>query len=100
MAHRGTGAGQPWPAPRGFGLVTTVPWSGAHATVLALGRTVGDLRPSLLGCTERVGGVPDSYVFDNDASVVASRTGGRARLHPEVSGLLGDLRPRAMNQPA
>ena len=79
-----------------FGLVTTLPWSGAHATVFSLGRTVGDLRPSLAGCTERLGGVPDAYVFDNDASVVASREGGRARLHPEVSGLLGALHARAI----
>ena len=79
-----------------FGLVTTLPWSGAHATVFSLSRTVGDVCPSLAGCTERLGGVPDAYVFDNDASVVASREGGRARLHPEVSGLLGALRSRAI----
>lgn len=79
-----------------FGLVTTLPWSGAHATVFSLGRTVGDLRPSLLGCTERLDGVPEAYVFDNDASVVASREGGRARLHAEVSGLLGALHTRAV----
>ena len=79
-----------------FGLVTTLPWSGAHATVFSLSRTVGDVCPSLAACTERLGGVPDAYVFDNDASVVASREGGRARLHPEVSGLLGGLRSRAI----
>jgi transposase len=77
-----------------FGLVATLPWSGAHAAVFALGRTVGDLRPSLLGCLERLGGVPAALVFDNDSSVVASRDGGRARLHAEVMGLLGALRTR------
>ena len=77
-----------------FGLVATLPWSGAHATVFTLGRTVGDLRPALAGCLERLGGVPEALVFDNDASVVASREGGRARLHPEVSGLLGAFRTR------
>ncbi len=79
-----------------FGLVTTLPWSGAHAAVFALGRTVGDLRPSLLRCTERLGGAPGAYVFDNDASVVARRERGRARLHPEVAGLLGALHSRAI----
>jgi transposase len=79
-----------------FGLVTTLPWSGAHAAVFSLSRTVGDVCPSLAGCTARLGGVPDAYVFDNDASVVASREGGRARLHPEVSALLGALRSRAI----
>jgi transposase len=77
-----------------FGLVATLPWSGAHAAVFSLGRTVGDVRPALVGCTLRLGGVPDAYVFDNDASVVASRDGGRARLHPEVTALLGALRSR------
>jgi transposase len=79
-----------------FGLVTTLPWSGAHAAVFTLGRTVGDLRPALAGCLERLGGVPEALVFDNDASIVASREGGRARLHDEVAGLLGGLRTRAI----
>lgn len=79
-----------------FGLVATLPWSGAHATVFTLGRTVGDLRPALAGCLERLGGVPEALVFDNDASVVASREGGRPRLHAEVSGLLGAFRTRAI----
>lgn len=77
-----------------FGLVTTLPWSGAHAAVFTLGRTVGDLRPALAGCLERLGGVPEALVFDNDASVVACREHGRARLHDEVLGLLGALRTR------
>jgi hypothetical protein len=57
-------------------------------------RTVGDLRVALLGNLERLGGVPEALVFDNDASVVASGSGARARLHPEVAGLLGALRTR------
>ena len=79
-----------------FGLVTTLPWSGAHAAVFTLGRTVGDLRPALAGCLERLGGVPEALVFDNDASIVAAREHGRARLHDEVLGLLGALRTRAI----
>ncbi|MGH9268176.1 MAG: Mu transposase domain-containing protein, partial [Acidimicrobiales bacterium] len=79
-----------------FGLVATLPWSGAHAAVFTLGRTVGDLRPALARCLERLGGVPEALVFDNDASVVAAREHGRARLHDEVLGLLGALRTRAI----
>jgi hypothetical protein len=56
-----------------FGLVTTLPWSGAHATVFRLGRTMGDLRPALAACLARLGGVPEALVIDNDASVVAVR---------------------------
>jgi transposase len=79
-----------------FGLVTTLPWSGAHAVTFTLGRTVGDLRPALVGCLRRLGGVPEALVFDNDTSVVAAGSGSRARLHDEVLGLLGALRTRAI----
>ena len=74
-----------------FGLVTSLPHSGKHATVFTLAKTVGDVRPALLGCCERLGGVPEALVFDNDASIVARRESGRARLHPEVAALLGAL---------
>jgi len=77
-----------------FGLVTTLPFSAAHAITFTLSRTVGDLRPALVGCLERLGGVPEKLVFDNDASIVATGTGARARLHDEVAGLLGELRAR------
>jgi transposase len=79
-----------------FGLVTTLPFSAAHAITFTLSRTVGDLRPALLGCLVRLGGVPEKLVFDNDASVVATGAGSRARLHDEVTGLLGALRTRAV----
>lgn len=79
-----------------FGLVTTLPFSAAHAMTFTLSRTVGDLRPALVGCLARLGGVPEKLVFDNDASVVASGSGSRARLHDEVVGLLGALRTRAI----
>lgn len=77
-----------------FGLVTTLPFSAAHAMTFTFSRTVGDLRVALLGNLERLAGVPEVLVFDNDASVVASGSGSRARLHPEVAGLLGALRTR------
>lgn len=83
-------------AKEAFGLVATLPWSGAHAAVFALGRTVGDLCPALVGCLERLGGIPEALVFDNDASIVASREHGRARLHAEVAGLLGVLHTKAI----
>lgn len=59
-------------------------------------RTLADVRPALLGCLERLGGVPEALVFDNDASIVASREGGRARRHPELAALLGALTTRAV----
>lgn len=77
-----------------FGLVTTLPFSAAHAMTFTLSRTVGDLRPALVGCLDRLGGIPEKLVFDNDASVVASGSGARARLHAEVTGLLGALRTK------
>jgi transposase len=77
-----------------FGLVTTLPFSAAHAITFTLSRTVGDLRPALLGCLERLGGVPEKLVFDNDASVVASGSGAGARLHDELAALLGALRSK------
>jgi hypothetical protein len=39
---------------------------------------------------------PSGQVFDNDASVVAAREHGRARLHREISSLLGSLSTRAI----
>lgn len=77
-----------------FGLVTTLPFSAAHAMTFSLSRTIGDLRPGLVGCLARLGGVPEKLVFDNDASVVATGSGSRARLHDEVVGLLGGLRTK------
>jgi transposase len=79
-----------------FGLVTSLPHSGAHAAVFSFTRTVADVRPALLRCLERLGGVPEALVFDNDASIVARREGGRARLHAEVAALLGALATKAI----
>ncbi len=79
-----------------FGLVLTLPHSGAHATVFTLGRTVADLRVALVACLGRLGGVPEKLVHDNDASIVAEGAGKRARLHPEVTALLGALHTTAV----
>lgn len=75
-----------------FGLVATLPHSGAHAVVFTLGLTMADFLAALLGCLARLGGVAEKAVCDNDASIVARREGGRARLHPEVAALFGALR--------
>ncbi len=77
-----------------FGLVATLPASAAHAVVFTLSKTTADFCAALLGCLERLGGVAEKLVCDNDTSIVASRTGGTARLHPEVGALLGQLRMR------
>ena len=79
-----------------FGLVTTLPFSAAHAITFTLSRTTADLRTGLVGCLVRLGGVPGALVFDNDTSVVASGSGARARLHDDVAGLLGALHARAV----
>lgn len=79
-----------------FGLVTTLPFSAAHAITFTLSRTTADVRTGLVGCVTRLGGVPAAFVFDNDTSVVASGTGARARLHADVTGLLGALHARAI----
>lgn len=75
-----------------FGLVATLPASAAHAVVFTLSKTVADFCPALLGCVARLGGAAEKLVVDNDTSIVASRSGGAARLHPEVAALVGQLR--------
>ena len=82
-----------------FGLVLTLPHSGAHAVVFTLGRTVADLCVALVGCLERLGGVPEAIAHDNDSSIVAEGSGKRARLHPEVIALLGQLHTKAVHLP-
>lgn len=74
-----------------FGLVATLPHSAAHAAVFTFGRTTGDLLPAALGCFERLGGVPEKIVCDNDASIVAERRGGAGILHDEVAAFFGQL---------
>jgi transposase len=74
-----------------FGLVATLPASAAHAAVFTFGRTIGDLLPAALGCFERLGGVPDAVICDNDAAIVACRRGGTAILHEEVASFFGQL---------
>jgi transposase len=79
-----------------FGLVATLPHSAAHAAVFTFGRTVADLLPAALGCFERLGGVPEKVVCDNDAAIVAERRGGVAILHDEVASFFGQLGTRVV----
>lgn len=82
-----------------LGLVVTLPHSAAHATVFTLTKTVAAFIEALLGCLVRLGGVPEQLVFDNDTSIVASRSGRNAVLHPEVAGLLGRLAVKGVAAP-
>jgi transposase len=74
-----------------FGLVVSLPWCAAHATVFTFSKTTADFCPALLGCLERLGGVPQAAVLDNDSAMVKPRRGGPARLVDDVAGLFGAL---------
>jgi transposase len=76
---------------KAYGWVTTLPHSAAHAVVYSLSKTMADFLPAVLGCFQRLGGVPEAMVVDNDASIVADGVGKRAVLHPEVAALCGQL---------
>jgi transposase len=74
-----------------FGLVATLPASAAVRVVFTLARTTAEYCAALLGCLERLGGLPEAVVSDNDAGIVASRRGGVVRLVSEVAALYGAL---------
>jgi transposase len=73
-----------------FALVASLPQSSAHAAVFTLSKTTADFCPALVGCLERLGGVPSAAV-DNDPAMVKPRRGGPARLVDEVAALFGAL---------
>jgi len=68
----------------------------AHAAVFTPSKTMADLRPAFVGCFERLGGVPEAIVVDNDSSIVASGRRRFARLHDEVAALFGHLRAKVI----
>ncbi len=76
---------------KAFGLVTSLPHSAAHACVFTFSKTTADFCPALVGCFERLGGVPRGAVLDNDAAMVKPRRGGPAHLVDDVAGLFGAL---------
>lgn len=82
-----------------FGLVVTLPHSAAHACFFTYSQTLHDFLPALLGCLERLGGVPAGLVLDNDTSIVVHVPGKRSRLHHEVAALFGALRTRPIVLP-
>lgn len=80
-----------------YGLVTTLPHSSAHAVVFSHSKTMDDFIACFPGCLERLGGVPENVVGDNDSSVVEPRIPRRpAKLHEEVAALFGHLRTQAV----
>jgi transposase len=82
-----------------FGLVVTLPHSAAHACFFTHTQTLYDFLPALLRCLERLGGVPEGLVLDNDTSIVVHVPGHRSRLHVEVAALFGALRTRPIVLP-
>jgi transposase len=74
-----------------FGLVASLPASAALRVVFTFARTTPAFCAALVGCLERLGGLPSAIVSDNDAGIVASRAGGRVRLVDEVAALYGAL---------
>jgi transposase len=76
---------------KAYGWVTTLPHSAAHAVVYSLSKTMADVLHGVLGCLQRLGGVPEAMVVDNDTSIVADGVGSKAVLHPEVAALCGQL---------
>lgn len=74
-----------------FGLVTSLPHSAAHAAVFTFSKTTADFCPAFVGCLERLGGVPQAMVLDNDTAMVKPRRGGPARLVDDVAALFGAL---------
>ena len=74
-----------------FGLVASLPHSAAHATTFTFGRTTADFCAAALGCFQRLGGLPEKAVIDNEGCMVKPRRGGPARLVDEVAALFGHL---------
>jgi len=76
---------------KAYGLVTALPFSGAHAVVFTHSQTTADAAPALLGCLSRLGGAPAKLVIDRDSSLAACRTHQRPRPVDELAALLGSL---------
>lgn len=65
----------------------------AHAFVFSFHKRTPDFLEGLVGCLQRLGGVPDKFVLDNDSSIVEPRRPrAPARLHDEVAALFGHVR--------
>jgi len=83
-------------------LIATLPGAKDAPSVMLfahmdqLGLVVRKIEANGLIRVERLGGVPERIVHDNDTSIVAEGAGKRARLHPEVSALLGQLHTKVV----
>lgn len=75
-------------------VIATLPHSAAHETVFTFTRTMGDFCSAFVSTLERLIGVPEAGVFDNDSSIVAQGSGKYALLHDEVAALFGYVRLR------
>lgn len=76
-----------------YGFVSTLPHCSAHAVVFSFHKTTADFLEGCVGCLQRLGGVPEKFVVDNDSSIVEPRRPRTpARLHDEVAALFGHLR--------
>jgi transposase len=74
-----------------FGLVATLPCSAVLRVVFTLACGTAEYCAALVGCLQRLGGLPGAIVSDNDAAIVASRRAGSVRLVAEVAALYGAL---------
>ena len=76
---------------RPYGFVTTLPHSAAHAVVFSFHKTMPDFLEGCVGCLNRLGGVPDKLVLDNDSSIVEPRRLRTAARPPQPAELLALL---------
>ena len=79
-----------------FGLVASLPYSATLRVVFTLACGTAEFCAALVGCLQRLGGLPGGIVSDNDTAIVASRWGGTVRLVEEVAGVYGTLGLRAV----
>jgi hypothetical protein len=96
MAHRRWGAGRQGPYPPGVRAGRHAARLGGAAVGVHLACTTADYCAALVGCLQRLGGLPVGIVSDNDPGIVASRRGGTVRLVDEVAGMYGALGLRAV----
>ena len=76
-----------------YGLVTTLPYSAAHAAVFCHSKTAADFCEAFLRSVRRLGGVPEGAVVDRDSSIVVPKS-RPVRVHDPVAALFGALRLR------
>src|SRR5450759_5355683 len=85
-----------------FGLVATVPHSGARVATFSVSMMVRNARPALLGCLARFGGLPDSCLRHRRLDRRLRAPVGPARQNAEVAGARAlrmrevGLRPRRL----